>query len=205
MDCSLPGFSHRIFQVRVLEWVAISFSKSSTFVVGIDVMWVQQVWDARSRDQITISSETLKVSPNGWLLGPDEFLWAWLRLEGLLCFISLQSVCVCVCVCVSRSVVSNSPIPWAVAHQAPRSMRILQARILEWVAMPSSRGYSQCRDQTWVSCVAGRLFTIWATREAPLKPLPISSLSPLEQRIWPSAHWSFRMRPWEDHSVYKKA
>ena len=64
------------------------------------MMWVQQVWDARSRDQITISSETLKVSPNGWLLGPDEFLWAWLQLEGLLCFISLQSVCVCVCVCV---------------------------------------------------------------------------------------------------------
>ena len=30
--------------------------------------------------------------------------------------------------------------PWTVAHQAPLSMGILQARILEWVAMPSSRG-----------------------------------------------------------------
>ena len=37
---------------------------------------------------------------------------------------------------------------------------ILQARILEWVAMPSSRGSSQSRDQTWVSCIAGRFFTI---------------------------------------------
>ena len=36
---------------------------------------------------------------------------------------------------------------------------ILQARILEWVAMPSSRGSSQSRDQTWVSCIAGRFFT----------------------------------------------
>ena len=44
---------------------------------------------------------------------------------------------------------------------------ILQARILEWVAMPFSRGSSLPRDQTWVSCIAGRSFTVWATREAP--------------------------------------
>ena len=43
---------------------------------------------------------------------------------------------------------------------------ISQARILEWVAMPSSRGSSRPRDQTQVSCIAGRFFTDWATREA---------------------------------------
>ena len=43
---------------------------------------------------------------------------------------------------------------------------ILQARILEWVAFPFSRGSSQSRDQTQVSRVAGRFFTSWATREA---------------------------------------
>ena len=37
---------------------------------------------------------------------------------------------------------------------------ILQARILEWVAMISSRGSSQPRDQTKVSHIAGRFFTI---------------------------------------------
>ena len=42
---------------------------------------------------------------------------------------------------------------WTVAHQAPLSMRILQARILEWAAMPSSRGSSQTRDQTHVYCI----------------------------------------------------
>ena len=42
---------------------------------------------------------------------------------------------------------------------------ILQVRILEWVAIPFSRGSSQPRDQTQVSCVADRFFTIWATRE----------------------------------------
>ena len=43
---------------------------------------------------------------------------------------------------------------------------ILQARILDWVAFPFSRGSSQPRDGTQVSCIAGRFFTSWATREA---------------------------------------
>ena len=43
---------------------------------------------------------------------------------------------------------------------------ILQARILEWVAIPFSRGSSRPRDWTWISCIAGRFFTIWTTREA---------------------------------------
>ena len=44
---------------------------------------------------------------------------------------------------------------------------ILQARILEWVALPFSRGSSQPRDQTQVSCTTGGFFTSWATKEAP--------------------------------------
>ena len=39
------------------------------------------------------------------------------------------------------------------------ALRILQARILEWVAFPFSRGSSQPRDQTQVSCIAGRVLT----------------------------------------------
>ena len=41
--------------------------------------------------------------------------------------------------------------PMTVAHKSPLSMGILQARILEWVIMPSSRGSSQPRDRTQVS------------------------------------------------------
>ena len=44
---------------------------------------------------------------------------------------------------------------------------ILQARKLEWVAMPFSRWSSQPRDWTQISCTWGRFFTIWATKEAP--------------------------------------
>ena len=45
---------------------------------------------------------------------------------------------------------------------------ILQAKILEWTATPFSNGSSWPRDQTWVSRIAGRYFTIWTTREAPV-------------------------------------
>ena len=50
--------------------------------------------------------------------------------------------------------------PSSSAHGIP------QSRILEWVAMPSFRGSSQPRDWTQDSCLAGKLFTVWATREA---------------------------------------
>ena len=57
-------------------------------------------------------------------------------------------------------------------HSPPGSSvhGILQAKTLEWVAIPLSRGSSQPRDQTWVACTAGRFFTIWATREALFTP-----------------------------------
>ena len=56
----------------------------------------------------------------------------------------------------------------SIGHSPPGSsvLGILQARILEWVAIPFSRGPSQPRDQTRASCIVGRFFTIWATRKA---------------------------------------
>ena len=54
------------------------------------------------------------------------------------------------------SVVSNSLRPHG----------ILQARILEWVAFPFSRGSSQPKDQTWVSCIEDRFFAVLAIWEA---------------------------------------
>ena len=43
---------------------------------------------------------------------------------------------------------------------------ILQTRILEWVAIPFSRGSALPRDGIQVSHIAGRIFIVWATREA---------------------------------------
>ena len=68
--------------------------------------------------------------------------------------------------CLSFSRVRLFATPHTVAHQAPLSMGIFRARILEWVVMPSSRRSSQSRDRSQVPCIAGRFFIIWATREA---------------------------------------
>ena len=81
-------------------------------------------------------------------------------------------VCVCVCVCVHTHVHIRE---WVKVAQSCPSLwdpidytvhRILQARILEWVAFPFSRGSSPPRDWIQVSCIAGGFFASWATREA---------------------------------------
>ena len=58
------------------------------------------------------------------------------------------------CVLGSFSHVQLFETPWTVAHQAPLSMGFLQERILEWVAVPYSRGSSQPRDWTHISYVS---------------------------------------------------
>ena len=71
----------------------------------------------------------------------------------------------CICVLVAQSCptlcdpMDCSP-PGSTVHG------ILQARILEWVAIPFSRGSSWPRNQSWVSFIAGGFLTVWATREA---------------------------------------
>ena len=83
-----------------------------------------------------------------------------------------------------RSPLSSLPVPflWILNCEVPQSCPtlcdamdcslpgssvhgIFQVRILEWVTISFSRGSSQPRHQTWVSCIAGRHFTIWAIRE----------------------------------------
>ena len=54
----------------------------------------------------------------------------------------------------------DSSPPGSPVHGIP------QTRILEWVSLPFSRASSWHRDRTWVFCIGGRFFTIWATREA---------------------------------------
>ena len=64
---------------------------------------------------------------------------------------------------------------------------ILRARILEWVAIPFSRGSSQPRDRTQVSCTAGRFFTSWATSKS--KDTGVGSHS-LLQGIFQAQGWN---------------
>ena len=70
---------------------------------------------------------------------------------------------------VSYSVVSQLFVLQSMDCSPPGSSfhGILQAKILEWVANPFSRGSSWLRNQTQVSSIACRVFIIWATREVP--------------------------------------
>ena len=72
---------------------------------------------------------------------------------------------ICLCVSVTQSCLT---LCYPMDYSPPGSSvhGILQARILEWVVIPFSKGSSQTRDRTQVSCTADRFFTIWATREA---------------------------------------
>jgi len=118
----------------------------------------------------------------------------------------LAHVCVCVCVCKLLSHVQLFANPWTLcsppahsAHQNSSVHGILQARILEWVAIPFSRGSSQPRDQTQVSCLAGGFFTIWATSEAQLDNTLVSKG---QSRHWmKNANWGnpkgFYSKNWE--------
>ena len=84
--------------------------------------------------------------------------------------------CVCVCVCVSAlvSVRACSITQLCLTLCDPMDCSppvssvhwIFQARTLEWVAISFSMGSSWPRDRTQVSCIAGRRFTLWATRKA---------------------------------------
>ena len=56
------------------------------------------------------------------------------------------------------------PMDWSLPGSSVHG--IFQARVLEWVAMPSCRGSSWLRDRIQISHIAGGCFTIWATREA---------------------------------------
>ena len=78
-------------------------------------------------------------------------------------------ICVCVCVCVCVCILSCvqlfcDPMDYSLPGSSVHG--ILKARILEWVVISFSRGSSQPRDWTCISCIsalAGRFLTSWAT------------------------------------------
>ena len=71
-----------------------------------------------------------------------------------------------ICCYFSNSVMFDSVTPWTVACQAPLSMGFSRAKILEWVAISSSRGSSWPRDWTCISCVGKWILYHWVNMEA---------------------------------------
>ena len=73
---------------------------------------------------------------------------------------------------------------------------MLQVRILEWVAIPFSKRSFQPWDWTWVSCIAGKFFTVWATREAARQKPPSGQEWSWSIRSSQSRSGRARLRAW---------
>ena len=139
MDCSPSGSSvHGIFQARVLEWVAISFSRGSS----------------QPRDWTCVSplrADFLTFEPLG---KPRQSLG------------NKNDLCVCVCVCVCVLVAQlRLTLCNLMGYSLPGSSvhRDLQERILQWFAIRFSRRYSWPRDWTWVYLHCRQILITWAT------------------------------------------
>ena len=91
---------------------------------------------------------------------PDSEIYQYVALTKI-----LWCMCMCACSvaesCLTLCNLMDCSLPGSSVHG------ISQARILEWVTMPSSRGSSWPRDKTLVSCIAGGFFITNATWEAP--------------------------------------
>ena len=100
----------------------------------------------------------------------------FLRWEFVVCYLSCKVLAL---ICIFKLTLLDHDYTLGVCFPCspPGSSvhEIFQARILEWVAISFSRGSSQPRDRTQVSCTAGKFFTDWATREAPNHPLKVKN------------------------------
>ena len=107
----------------------------------------------------TVAS-TVVPSPPALSLSQHQGLFQWVRYSGCkkkeMCVLVAQ-LCLTLC----------NPMDYSPSGSSVHE--ILQARILERVAVPFSRGSSRPRDQTQFSCTAGGFFIIWATREPQVK------------------------------------
>ena len=163
MDCGLPGSSvHGILQARILEWVAIPFSRGSSR--HRDQIWVSCITGSfftnlpSKEAQSTHESHSHSVMSSS--LWPHRLYSPWNspgQNTGLGSLFLLQGIFP------TQGLNPGLPhcrrILYQLSHQG-------SPRILEWVSYPFSSGSSRPRDWTGVSCIAGRFFTNWAIREA---------------------------------------
>ena len=134
-------------QKYMFFWNSLAFSM---------IQWILTIW----------SLVPLPFLKPAWTSGISWFMYCWslawrtLSIALLACAAAAKSLQSCPTLC---DLIDGSPLGCSVPG-------ILEARILEWVAISFSRGSSQPRNQTQVSSIAGRFFANWATREVLSNP-----------------------------------
>ena len=117
----------------------------------------QPLWQMLRQDPSLSKLHIYIVSSKSLLINTLFTINIWSEIlrtfEEVVCVCSVTQSCLTPCNCMYCSPPGSS------VHG------VFQIRILEWVTIPFSRGSSQPRDQILVSCIAGRLFKIWAMRE----------------------------------------
>ena len=153
--CMLCHFSHvqlvalqaplsmGILQARILEWVAVPSSRRSSWPRD----WTHISCDSFIGGRVFIAEPLGKPYIHIYTsIYIYTHIYMYLKVK-----VKVAQSCLTLC----------DPMDYTVHG-------ILQARILEWVACPFSRASSQHRDRTQVFHIAGRFFTSWATRGAPI-------------------------------------
>ena len=107
---------------------------------------------------IIVSNQMLVVLVNYWCPKGQMSIWQFLRRNWVPWWLSSKESA-----CDARAAVDTDPMDCSPPD--PSVHGTSQARILEGVAMSSSRGFPRHVDWTQVSCIAGTFFTNWATRE----------------------------------------
>ena len=160
MDCSLLTFSvHGLFHARILEWVAISLSRGSSPTQGSNsrLSCLLQLVGGCFMCMCLVAQSC----PT--LCNPVDSSPPGSSVHRILCARILERV--------TRPSSRDLPNPgiepgiphcsWILYHLSHQG----SPRILERIACPFHRGTSLPRNWTSVSCIAGRFFTSWATRE----------------------------------------
>ena len=118
----------------------------------MDMYTLQYLKWVTNREPLVEHRKLCSMSMTAWMGGKSRGdgmqVYAWLSPFAVPLKVShFKSVLCCILCLVAQSCLTLES-PWTVVRQAPPSMGILQATILEWVAMPSSRGSSQPRNRT---------------------------------------------------------
>ena len=181
MDCSLPGSSvHGILQARILEWVAISYSRVSSqprdrtrgscgscitvrfFTAEPPGKPLTSRGDLKPEWDQPSSAPSLPGTPPP-PPGPGEHSTSCPQVQ----FLHINQHTFLILLILKKMKVKVAQLCLTLCDPMDCIVHgILQPQILEWVAFPFSRGSSQPKDRTGVSCTAGRFFTNWTIREA---------------------------------------